>query len=137
MTHWGEPSEDDAQALVEGVLVWLARLGYLDDDRYAEAKAASLRAKGKPERAVRAQLAAKGVEADHIDRAMDNLAERGDGGDYAAALVFCRRRKIGPYRQSDRAAFRQKDLAALGRAGFGWAVAVKAVDAEPVDLCIR
>lgn len=135
--HWGEPSEDEAAALVDGVLSWLAGLGYVDDDRYAEAKAASLRAQGKPERAVRARLAAKGVEPGPIDKAMESLAERGDDGDYAAALVFCRRRRIGPYRASDRAAFRQKDLAALGRAGFGWAVAVQAVDSDEPGLCIR
>lgn len=141
LAYWNVEGQDEGRAeavgLVDAVLAWLTGLGYVDDERYAEAKAGSLRAKGRPERAVRAQLAAKGVDADHIDRAMDALAERGDGGDYAAAMIFCRRRRIGPYRLGDRSAFRHKDLAALGRAGFGWSVAVAAVDADDPDLCIR
>lgn len=142
LAHWAgeegdEPGRDEATALVDAVLAWLQGLGYLDDERYAASKASSLRAKGRPEKMVRAHLASKGVESDHIDKAFDDLAAQGDGGDMAAALVFCRRRKLGPYRRNDRAGFRQKDLAALGRAGFGWSVAVQAVDSDEPDLCIR
>lgn len=142
LAHWAgeegdEQGRDEATALVDAVLAWLQGLGYLDDERYAAAKASSLRAKGRPEKMVRAHLASKGVDSDHIDKAFDDLAERGDGGDLAAALVFCRRRRIGPYRPNDRTNFRQKDLAALGRAGFGWSVAVQVIDADDPDFCIR
>jgi regulatory protein len=41
-----------------------------------------------------------------------------------------RRRRLGPYRPAERATFREKDLAALARAGFGFALARSVIDAE-------
>ena len=120
--HWGNDVED-AKAQMEEVLVKLTRLGYLDDARYALAKAGSLRARGYSLKKVRAGLAAKGVENDLIDETLGLLAEGDDGGDLKAAFVYARKRKLGPYRHSAREDFRQKDLAALGRVGFSWPVA--------------
>jgi regulatory protein len=46
----------------------------------------------------------------------------------AAAHALARRKRLGPYRTGDRAAFREKDLAAFARAGFGFAIARRIVD---------
>ncbi len=128
-SHWGEEPES-AIALMDEVIQKMIRLGYLDDARYAVAKASALRARGGSTRKVRAGLASKGVDTDLIDQALAQLVEQGDGGDLDAAYIFARKRRLGPYRMSARAEFREKDLAALGRAGFSWSVAKQVIESE-------
>ena len=50
------------------------------------------------------------------------------------ALRYARRRRLGPYRpDGERAERRARDLAALDRQGFGYAVACRVIDAEDLD----
>lgn len=127
IAHWGGEREDAAH-LAEAVAAKLAALGYLDDGAYAEAKVRSLRRKGASTRLIKATLAAKGVEAEAAHGAM---AEEEDEAELAAAFTLARRRRLGPFRPAGaRAAFRDKDMAALGRAGFSWEVVRKVVEAE-------
>lgn len=105
--------------------------GLLNDQLYAQNKTASLHRRGGSTRMIRQKLAAKGVAADDIDAALDERREISDGEpDLNAALALCRRRKLGPYRANEeaRAAMRDKDLAALGRAGFDYETARRAVE---------
>jgi regulatory protein len=55
-----------------------------------------------------------------------------EGDELAAAHALARRRKLGPYRAGERASFRQKDLAALARAGFAFGIAREVIDGDPV-----
>ncbi len=130
LAHWGG-DRDEAAALVAGLLAKLARLGYLDDAAYARQKAAGLHRRGASARAARAKLAAKGVEAGLVEAA---LAE--EGGDFAAAVNLARRRRLGPFRPAAaRAEQRDRDLAALARAGFDFETARRVVDAaDPGSL---
>ena len=127
--HWGD-DQDAALTAMDAVLQKLTRLGYLDDSRYALAKAGALRSRGGSARKVRAGLAAKGVDADLIDQALAQSAERGDPDEIEAALIYARKRKLGPFRPASREDFRTKDLAAMGRAGFGWDVAKRIIDSK-------
>jgi regulatory protein len=98
----------------------------VDDRRYAEGRIASFRRRGASARGIKAKLAAKGVGRETVETA---LTEE-NGGDRAAAQAHARRRKLGPYRPGERAAFRQKDLAVLARAGFSFDVAREVIDGE-------
>ena len=54
--------------------------------------------------------------------------------DLRAACVFARKRRLGPYSSMTRGREqREKELATLGRAGFGYAIARKVVDAETIE----
>ena len=56
----------------------------------------------------------------------------------AAAATYARRRRLGPWGPAAMRAERQaKDLAALGRAGFGYAAARKVVEADDVETLER
>ncbi len=117
-------------AFVRTLIERLRRSGILDDRRYAEGKALSLRRRGGSTRAIHAALAAKGVPRDETEHAI-SAADEGiiaEEADLAAARRLARRRRLGPWRIKDRAAHRLRDLAALGRAGFPYAVAIKIVD---------
>jgi len=127
LAHWGG-ERAEAAALADALMVKLAGLGYLDDSAYAQAKTASLHRRGKGGRAIRAALAAKGVEADVAADAVAGV------GDLAAAINLARRRRLGPFRPPEaRAAMRPRDLATLARAGFAYDVARQVVEAADAD----
>ncbi|MDO8607811.1 MAG: regulatory protein RecX [Phaeospirillum sp.] len=130
--HGGEPA--DAALIVDAAIARLAGLGYLDDDAYAETKARSLHRRGGSLRTIRATLSAKGVEAETTQAALETLAEASPDPDRTAAIALARRRRLGPFRPAEkRADNRVKDLAALGRAGFGWAVCRAVIDAADIE----
>jgi regulatory protein len=133
LAHWGG-DRDEASAWIDAVLAKLARLGYLDDGAYARQQAASQHRAGRSERAIRARLAAKGVAAETVDAALDEIDDGPVALDLAAAIRLTRRRRMGPFRaEGAREAMRARDLAALGRAGFDYATARTVIDAADIE----
>lgn len=124
----GTDAREGAQA-IEEVIAKLRRLGYVDDARFACARARSMRKRGKSARAVRAALAVQGIAPELVDRAL--AEERGEDPELEAARALVKRRRLGPHRVDEtiRVSERQRDLARLARAGFSYAVAVRALDA--------
>ncbi len=124
--------QDRAQsaAWVDALVERYVRSGLVDDKRYAEAAAASLRRRGASSRRIRQKLAQKGVDADIADAALKESGGAGDAADLAAAVKLARKRRLGPFgdpkQRRDR---RLKDMAALARAGFSYAIARRVVDA--------
>lgn len=132
LAHWGGEREPCITQL-DTVIAKLARLGYLDDTAYAEQKTRSLHRQGKGSRTIRATLAAKGIDAELAAAALDSLAEDVTEPDFAAAVKLARKRKLGPFRPADRAEMRNKDLAALARAGFDFSTARRVIEADSVE----
>ena len=129
-----DPLIADGAAIVERVIGRFIEAGLLDDRTYAEGRAASLHRRGMSARRIRQQLQQKGVGAEAAEHALAALAAETAGGpaalDLAAAVNLARRRRLGPFRApSDRPRLREKDLAALARAGFGYPLAVLVIDA--------
>ncbi|HEX6103287.1 MAG TPA: RecX family transcriptional regulator [Alphaproteobacteria bacterium] len=123
----------DAEGGARFVRELIARLqgsGVLDDRRYAEGKAQSLRRRGGSARSIRASLAARGVGREEVETALASADEgsMAEEADLAAARRFAQRRRLGPWRGKDRAAHRLKDMAAMGRAGFAYEVARRVID---------
>ena len=120
--------EDPAEfhELIDEVVAKSLRVGLIDDSRYAEARVATLRRRGGSARAIQAKLSAKGVDRTTIAAALEG--EEGD--EEQAARAFARRRKLGPFRPGERAPYRDKDLAAMARAGFRFDVARAIVEGE-------
>ncbi len=122
---------DEGTVAVDALIVDLLDAGLLDDARYAGERARTLYRRGASARAIRAGLRAKGIEADDIARALAGLYEEAAEPELAAALAYARRRHLGPYRdpgaREDR---RQKDLAALGRQGFGYGLARRVIETD-------
>ena len=122
------------RALVDALVQRLQAAGLLDDRGYAEAKAASLHRRGASLGIIRRKLTAKGVAAEHAASATAALAETIAEPDLAAAIALARRRRLGPWRVAgDRGAWRLKDLAVLGRAGFDYATARRVIDAADAE----
>lgn len=153
--------EEAGSDVVEAAALWqmaaqkivadLARQGFLDDRRFAEGRARSLLAAGRPLRRVRDDLRARGVAPEVIEAVLDDLKNTAEGAaldsdalDRAAAIRFARRRRLGPYATArppgeERQAAHRKALAAFARAGFSYHLAKAVLTAEdetaPPDAC--
>ncbi|MDG5495789.1 RecX family transcriptional regulator [Niveispirillum sp. BGYR6] len=122
---------------VEALIARYLRSGLLNDGLYAEMKARGLQRRGGSTRAIRQKLRAKGLEDAEVDAAMGELegAETGEA-DLAAAIAYARRRRLGGFRpdrglDADAArARRDKDIAALARAGFDLETARLVINAD-------
>ncbi|MDP3411211.1 regulatory protein RecX [Bosea sp. (in: a-proteobacteria)] len=112
------------EAVLDDVVSRCVASGLVDDQRFAEARAATLQRKGRSARAVAANLSAKGVARD-LAATASVVSEEDELG---AARKTARRKRLGPWTRGDRAASRQKDLAAMARAGFPMAIARAVID---------
>ena len=121
---WVGTGEPPVERLVER----MAALGYVDDRAFATAKAASLGRRGYGEHRVREALRAAGI----ADEDGAEAAESARRDAWESALRFARRRRIGPFAESepDRAG-REKALGALLRAGHPADLARRLVAARP------
>lgn len=120
--HGGEPSE--FSGMVADAVAACVRSGLVDDRRFAEARAQSLRRKGRSARAVSAGLAAKGVPREIAEAALPDS----DEDELAAARIAARRKRLGPWSRPGQEQDRQKQLAALARAGFSMKIARAVID---------
>lgn len=121
-------------AAIEDIIARFVRTGLLDDRTYAAARASSLHRCGVSAHGIRARLRAKGVGHDDIEGALGGLRDEAAEPDFAAAVAYARRRRIGPYRtRGNRVALRERDLAALARQGFDYDTARRVVDASDTD----
>lgn len=137
----GRALDGEVRAWIEIVVQKMKRLGFVDDERVAAARARSLRSTGTSARGALAKLRQKGIDGAVAARALadvdadvdiDDVAihEANDGGragasaELAAAREYVRRRNL-------HAKEPQKALAALARRGFSFDVAKRALSAKP------
>lgn len=124
--HGGDRAE--ALGWVDALAEKLIRNGFVNDQAYAEQKAHSLRASGRSTRVIAQKLRMKGVAPEVVEQ---KLAEAtAEVSDDAAARIWARKKRLGPFRRDaqTRQENRQRDLAALARAGFSFATAKKIID---------
>ena len=117
-----------AKSAARTVVVRLAAAGAVNDAKFAEGRARSLTRSGRSQRAVLADLSARGVNK---TMAQSVLTEDPDS-ELAAALVLARKRRIGPFRQGHPPdlAGRHRELGVMARAGFAQDVARRALSMD-------
>ncbi|MEA3065637.1 MAG: regulatory protein [Sphingomonadales bacterium] len=124
---WNGPGEAPVDRIVER----FAQLGYVDDRAFASARAAALLRRGYGEIRVRQALKGAGIaEADSAE-----ARERAGENALAAAHLFARRRRLGPYAPTvpDHDS-RRKAAAAMIRAGHRMELVWKVLGMSPGDL---
>lgn len=108
--------ESRAADLVAQLTAEFRELGLLDDAGFAASRVASARRKGTSRLKIALGLRAKGVDGELARAAIEE-----DGTDETmAALRFCRRRRIGPWRRGERPDRDglNREIATLARQGF-------------------
>ena len=123
-----DQSKEDCLALLDSTVGTFERMGLLNDDLYLSGMITSLRRRGLSRQAIIAKLAAKGLPQDRVTETLRNHDEDmgGQNPDLSAAVLLTRRKRLGAYRR-DEGADRNKELASLARAGFGFDIAQKAL----------
>ncbi|XXF76194.1 regulatory protein RecX [Myxococcaceae bacterium GXIMD 01537] len=127
--HGGERAE--ALRWVDALVEKLVRNGLINDSAYAGMKAQALRASGRSSRVIAQKLRMKGVAADVVQ---EKLAEAtSEVSEEEAARIWARKKRLGPFRRDagTRKENRERDLAALARAGFSFSIAKKVIDEAP------
>ena len=125
---------EEGARMIDNIIERYRRIGLLDDDRYAEAKVRYFHGRGISIRGIQAKLREKKVANAVIDGALAKLRESTISPDLVAAVAYIRRRRFGPYRESDkRPEHFKRDLAALGRSGFSYEVARQVLEAESAN----
>lgn len=120
----------EGEKLIAELIARFERSGLIDDRGFAASRALALHRRGASARAIRGRLLADGVAPDLVAAALAALADDVAEPEFAAAVAYARRRRLGPYRkESARPDFRPKDLAAFARAGFSFEVARRVIDA--------
>ena len=110
-----------------------AELGYVDDEAYARNRAGGLLRRGYGPRRVAQALGAAGIGEEIRD-----AVRPGDAAARRAALALARKRGFGPFGSAPPASGlgrerREKQLAALVRAGHGFDAARAVVDAPSAE----
>lgn len=127
----GEEIPNEAPAWIEKIIAQMVDLGYIDNNRYAENTFRRLTEAGKSVRSIAYKLKQAGLEEDVLSDLIKEQETTPGELDLTSALKLVKKRKLGLYRpESQRAAYAQKDLAVLGRAGFSYEIAQKALKGE-------
>ena len=134
LTRWPEAQglgPDVMTAMVTRALDKAAAAGLVDDDAYARLRARSLRNRGRPRAGIARDLSLRGLAPERIETTLSDMAEdEGGADDRQGAIAYARRRRLGPWRpEAARDGMRQRDIAAMARAGYFPDLARRVVDA--------
>ncbi|WP_375461681.1 regulatory protein RecX [uncultured Enterovirga sp.] len=116
--------DDGILADIAEVVARIVRSGLVDDRSFAEMKAGALMGRGTSTRAIRMRLKVKGVP----DEAAAAALAAHEPDDLALARRYAERKRLGPFRPRPDPARRDRDLAALCRAGFPYRIAAAVLD---------
>ncbi len=119
----------EAAAWVEAVLDDMQTLGLIDDARFAAARVRRGVRMGRSRRAIAQDLQGAGVARVLADQALAEGLDMRPDPDLAAARSYVSRRGLGHLR-ADPAPHHARDMARLGRRGFSYETARRALAGE-------
>lgn len=110
-----------AYSFIDEIIEDFISKNFVNDERFSEFKINSYLRAGKPRRYIEQKLKQKGID----EQTISQIFEETDYNEFDTALLFAKKKKIGPFRESDenRNQYKQKDLATLVRAGFDFDIA--------------
>lgn len=135
--YYHDTDPEEGTEWVDEIVSRFLDAGLLDDKVYADSRVRSLHARGNSRKTILMKLRAKGIGPELVEPVLEQLElDENEDVDLIAALKLAKRRRLGPYRiDGQREERREKDMAALARAGFSYHIAQQVVEAEtPEDL---
>ncbi|MEZ0262746.1 MAG: regulatory protein RecX [Alphaproteobacteria bacterium] len=126
-------SAEEFYPVLDEMIARYERAGLLNDGGFAVARVSSLRRQGRSKQAITAKLQAKGLGREVIAAALSGVD--GEDAELTAAREFARRKKLGPWRKKPLADPKdaQKEMAAMGRAGYSFELARQVLGAAIDD----
>lgn len=115
---------DESQQWITKIIGQMQSLGYINDKRYAENQVRILSRQGKSKSFIVQKLRQSGIDSETICTLLDDESE----SDVQRAILWLKRHKKGGFRLKtpDKEIY-CKDLSALGRQGFSFQTAKKAL----------
>lgn len=112
-------------AIIGQIVSRMVSAGYVDDERLAAAKTASMRRGGRSTRMIRLKLRQKGIAPAIVEAATRcDLSEEEE-----AARLLAKKKRLGGFGPAEgRKERRLRELAVLARAGFPFALAARVLD---------
>jgi regulatory protein len=132
--HGGD--REEAIEVMEGVVKKMTDNGSINDLSFARRWVASYHRRGVTLRDIAQRLRAKGVPRAVIDEAIKELEDAAEHDPaLQAAVAYVRRRRFGPWRMDPRKREerREKDLAAMARAGHRYHIARRVLELETLE----
>jgi regulatory protein len=127
-----EQDQQECLKLLDKTAQQFQQLGLLDDAAYLKGMVTSYRRRGLPARQIELKLRQKGYDTNAIHHTLKehDLDEyQCENGDYSAALIFARKKRLGPFDITKSKAF-DKSIAAMARAGYGFQIAEKILNMD-------
>lgn len=135
--HHTDQKPEDCTALLDKLILKFQELGLLNDEAYLKGMITSLRRRGLSKRQIEAKLNQKGMSGDMVQQALQKHDaeeyETDNSGDIYAALIFARRKKIGPF-DTNQKHLPEKALATMARAGYSYDIAKKTLEISQEEL---
>ncbi len=135
--HHIEQNIDDCAIMLDNLIVKFQDLSLLDDAAYLKGMITSLRKRGLSSMQIGNKLRQKGYKRDEIDAELKRHDKdeynTEHNGDIHAALVFARKKKLGPFDIMNKRD-PEKSLAAMARAGYSYDTAKKTLSMTKEDL---
>ncbi|MDE0781188.1 MAG: RecX family transcriptional regulator [Alphaproteobacteria bacterium] len=129
-----DTDQQEGRIWIDEIVADLVNRRLIDDRAFAETRTISLHRGGASRRKISMSLKMKGIGPDDIEAALRALDENHDNAELVAARNYARRRRFGPWRNGEeRTDRRDRDLAAMARAGFSFRMAQRVIDAADID----
>ena len=133
-----DTNQEEGRIWVDEIVADLVNRRLVDDRAFAETRSISLHRGGASRRKIAMSLKMKGVGSDDIEAALRALDEAHDNSELVAARNYARRRRFGPWcNAEERTDRRDRELAAMARAGFSFRMAQRVIDAADIDALDR
>ena len=132
--HGGE--REEALETMEAVIKKMLDNGSINDEVFARGWVKRYHRRGVTRRDIANRMRVKGVPREITDRAIREMEEAQEHDPaLQAAVAYVRRRRFGPWRMDPnrREVRREKDLAAMARAGHRYTVAKKVLGRETLE----
>lgn len=132
--HHVDQDMDMCLESLENVINNFIRAGLLDDKLYAEGRINSLRRSGQSKKNVLQKMQVKGLHSSLIEETLREIDKNNEDPEFSAALIFARRKRIGPYSSPDKEKDMMKQMSIFARAGFPYDISIKIIKMEKSDL---
>ncbi|CAI3927629.1 SOS response regulatory protein OraA/RecX [Commensalibacter communis] len=113
------------------IIAKVKKIGIIDDHTFAEYKINSLIRSGRSQKVIQNKLLQKGVAFEVIQSVLDQYQDK--NSELLAALVYARKRRLGPFRRIDREVnneTKQKEQASFARGGFSFVMVESVLSME-------
>lgn len=132
-----EQSEEDCYRLLDDLVIKFKDLNLLDDTAYTKGMVTSYRRRGLSSNQITMQLSMKGIPKEDIKHTLNEYDQDEYGtdqyGDIHAALIFARRKRLGPYDVMNKKE-PDKALGVMARAGYSYEISKKIIEMDEAEL---